>query len=132
MTMSDDRGLDGGLWGYYDRYDTPLAEKDLVRVSGISDELFRIKSFQFPADAIVENVLPGNRVSTSTIPCKQLDRAINNPVGKPFWWDDTYEAYEQTVALGSQRACGCYLRAGDLQAVLCEQHLLAVNGGENA
>jgi hypothetical protein len=116
---------------YYDSCSTVLHRGDYVRVVGITDELFRIKEFQTRqgGDAIIENVIPGGRLRTSTIPTRNLVRGINNPAGKPSWWDDTYDAYVDQVAAGTALPCGCYIRAADWEAVLCTGHLVAVNGG---
>lgn len=116
------------MWGYYDSFDDQLTSGDYVLISGIADELFQIKGLQFPADAIIENILPGGRLGTSTVPCKQLVRAVNNPA-PPSWWDTTYDEYVDQVLPGSALVCGCYLRAADCQAVLCGTHLRTANGG---
>lgn len=100
---------------------------DYVTVAGISDELFRIKHFQFPAEAIIENVLPGGRLSTSTVPCKRLVKAINNDLIPPPGWEIPDEDDPNTPLLGTVLSCGCYLRRSDAQAVLCDQHLIEVN-----
>lgn len=62
--------------------------------------------------------------------CGRLGRQINNPSGPPTWWDGTYEQYVQDAVPGSRQVCGCYLRTGDCEPVLCEAHLIAVNSKE--
>lgn len=112
---------------HFDCSGLELHDDDYVRVVGIADELFRIKQIRFEGVAVIENVLPGGRLGTSSVPCVQLVRAINNPVGKPAWFDDTYEEFTAAPMLGSGLPCGCYLRLADGEAVLCERHLIDVN-----
>lgn len=112
---------------YFDRDGIELHDNDFVLASGITDELFQIKRFQFPVDAVIVNVLPGDRLGSSTLPCRLLERAINNPVGKPAWFDDRYEPFTSAPLPGSLLPCGCYIRVADCESVLCRQHLIDAN-----
>lgn len=112
---------------YHDRRGLRLHEGDFVHARGIANELFRIKEIRFEGAAVIENVLPGNRLGASSLPCKELDKAISNPADKPFWFDDTYEPFVPEPLAGTVLPCGCYIRRADHQAVLCEQHLIEVN-----
>jgi hypothetical protein len=114
---------------YYDDTGFLLARGDYVYLRTRLDELFQIKAFQYPCDAIIENVIPGNRIATSTLPCRDLTRAINNlPDEAPDWFDTTYgEEPDLSPMRGTLLPCGCHLRRVDYEAVLCEQHLIEVN-----
>jgi hypothetical protein len=106
-----------------------LRAGDFVRYKSRLDELFRIEAFQFPLDAIIENVLPGGRLGTSTVPCADLTRAINNPAEvAPAWFDSTYEEPVFDPLPGTVLPCGCHLRRIDFETALCPQHLIEVNG----
>lgn len=113
---------------YYDTLGMPLSVGDLVKVSGITNELFQVKNFSYPASATIRNILPGGRLGPSTVECRRLVRQVSNPTSPPAWWDGTYEEYEQKPVPGSVLPCGCFLRTGDVEPVLCKQHLIEVNG----
>lgn len=113
--------------GYYDRDGLELHAGDFVKAGTSTGDLFRIRNFRDPADAVIENVLPGDRLGTSTLPCRQLEKQINNPVGAPWWWEGDYDPAEDQPIPGTLQPCGCYLRRADTEAVLCEQHLIEVN-----
>lgn len=112
---------------HYDYHGLRLHAGDFVRTTGIINELFRIKEIRFEGAAVIENVLPGGRLGPSSIPCTRLMKAISSPAGKPPWFDDTYEPFAPEPLRGTELPCGCYLRKADLQAVLCEHHLIEVN-----
>lgn len=112
---------------HFDRDGLELHDGDLVRAKGISDELFQIKQIRFEGVAVIENVLPGDRLGTSSLPCGDLERAINNPVGKPAWFDDRYEPFTSDPLPGSVLPCGCYIRVADCESILCREHLIDAN-----
>lgn len=51
---------------------------------------------------------------------------ITNPP-PPDWWDDTYEPFPGGPIRGTLLPCGCHLRQGDTQAILCDAHLAELN-----
>jgi len=112
---------------YFDRDGLELHTDDFVRAFGIGDELFQIKQIRFEGVAVIENVLPGGRLGTSSAPCNRLERAINNPVDKPAWFDDRYEPFTSDPLPGSVLPCGCYIRVADCESILCRQHLIDAN-----
>lgn len=115
--------------GYIDSCGEPLSRGDYVRYRTWRDELFQVKSLQFPSDAIICNVLPGGRLGTSTVPCRELTRAVNNPREDihPDWWDDA--PFPAEPLDGTVLPCGCFIHRRHLNAVLCPHHLIKVNGG---
>lgn len=114
---------------YFDSHDEPLAGGDYVRYQTWQDELFQVEALQFPAEAIIRNVIPGGRLGTSTVPCRELTRAINNPAQvAPAWFETTYEQPVFDPLPRTLLPCGCHLRRIDFEAVLCPQHLIEVNG----
>lgn len=116
--------------GYFDSLGEPLHRGDYVRYMSWTDNLFQIEALQFPSDAIIRNVIPGNAIGTSTVPCRNLTRAINNlPEVAPAWFETTYEEPDFSPFPGTRLPCGCHLRRVDLEPVLCPQHLIEVNGG---
>jgi hypothetical protein len=100
---------------------------DIVTLPGWAGEVFQIKSLQYPGDAIIENIHPGGRLGTSTVPCDSLVRGTNNSGPRVRGWDYTYEEPDLSPLAGTVLPCGCYARSADLQAVLCQQHLIEVN-----
>jgi hypothetical protein len=112
---------------HFDRDGLELHDDDLVRAFGIGDELFQIKQIRFEGVAVIENVLPDGRLGTSSVPCDRLERAINNPVGKPAWWEGDYDPAEDQPIRGTLLPCGCYMRRADTEAVLCREHLIDAN-----
>jgi hypothetical protein len=42
---------------------------------------------------------------------------------KPAWFDETYESFPWMPAEGTMLGCGCHLRRGDFETVLCPGHL---------
>lgn len=114
--------------GYYDAVGDELHPGDYVRFGLSAVELFQVKSLQFPADAIILNVIPGGRLGTSTVPCRDLVRQVNNlPYEAPSWFETTYEDPDFSPFPGTLLPCGCHLRRVDMETVLCEQHLIEVN-----
>lgn len=116
------------MTGYLDSFDEVLRTGDYVRYRTWRDELFQVKSLQFPSDAIIENVIPGGRLGTSTVPCRDLTRAINNPAQvAPPWFDTRFEQPDFDPIPGTVLPCGCHLRKADTEAVLCPEHIIEAN-----
>lgn len=114
--------------GYFDSCGDQLSVDDYVLFRTRRDELFQVQAVQFPADAIIRNVLPGGRLGTSTVPCRELTRAINNPPRvAPEWFDTRFEQPDFTPVAGTVLACGCHIRGGDFEAILCPEHLIEAN-----
>jgi len=115
--------------GYFDSLGEALHSGDYVWFRSWCDELFQVERLQFPNDAIIRNVIPGGRLGTSTVLCRDLTRAINNPAQvAPAWFDTTYEQPTFDPLPGTVLPCGCHLRRIDFEAVLCPQHMIEVNG----
>lgn len=112
---------------YYDFHGNILEKQDLVRVAGISDSLFRITDFLGPGMVRMEQLLPVEQRAPRTISTHNLVRAINNSYAPPPGWEIPDEDDPNTPMLGSILPCGCFLRRSDCQAMLCDQHLIAVN-----
>jgi hypothetical protein len=113
---------------FYDADDQELMPGDYVHLRGWRDELFQVKGLQFPADAIIANVIPGGRLGTSTMPCRDLTRAINNPDQvTPDWFNDRFGGVCFRLVPGTMLPCGCHVRRPDYETVLCDQHLVEVN-----
>jgi hypothetical protein len=114
---------------YLDSLGEELHVDDYVRFRTWRDELFQVKGLQYPREAIIRNVIPGGRLGTSTMPCRDLTRAINNPPEvAPAWFETTYEDPDFSPFPSTLLPCGCHLRRVDMEAVLCPQHVIEVNG----
>lgn len=113
---------------FYDTFDEELHVGDYVRSGLRAVELYQIKGLQYPAAAIILNVIPGGRLGTSTVPCASLTRMINNPPEvAPAWFDTRYEQMDFSPMPRTVLPCGCHLRNGDYQAILCPEHLIEAN-----
>jgi hypothetical protein len=55
-------------------------------------------------------------------PAHEVLEVIDAP-GKPDWFDETYESFPWIPAPGTLLPCGCHLRAGDFETILCPAHL---------
>jgi hypothetical protein len=115
--------------GYFDHVGQSLSAGDYVHYSNRQGELFQIQALQFPSDAIIRNVIPGGRLGTDMVSCRDLTGAINNlPEVAPPWFETTYEDPDFSPARGTELPCGCHLRRVDMAPVLCQQHLIEANG----
>lgn len=52
---------------------------------------------------------------------------IGNSPDRVSWWDYTWEAPDLSPIPSTIQRCGCYIRNTDYEAVLCPEHLAALN-----
>lgn len=109
---------------YYDRNGQPLQRDDYVRVLG-HPGLFRITRIRPIGEVVVENVLPGGRLGTSSVPCNTLEKSTGTPDCGPEWWYDGPFPVEPLP--GTALPCGCHLHRRYLTAVLCQEHQAEAN-----
>ena len=51
----------------------------------------------------------------------------NPPAVTPPGWDDRFEPFPSGPMPRTEQSCGCYIRLGDYESILCSDHLAELN-----